>query len=300
MKYFILIEGIIAIIIVTLINFYPDKVKDFLYTYIYKKDYIIAIANDYYLDSDYEYIKNYTDDVSNKEELIDYIYYVVNTGSEYADGSCKKEYKECLDDLKIIADDKELLTLFNNYVHPYNTFKTIYFAYTDNGDFSITIEHIYSKEDIAEINYVVRSQLQTLITENMTNVDKIRAIHDYIIDHTKYDTLKIDNIDDDTYRSKTAYGVLIQGYGICSGYADTMSIFLNELGIKNYRISNDSHIWNLIYVNGKWVHLDATWDDPVSEFNEDRDTYFLISTDELKKLDDGTHEYNANIFREAY
>ena len=66
------------------------------------------------------------------------------------------------------------------------------------------------------------------------------------------------------------------------------------------QISNDSHIWNLVYVNGKWVHLDATWDDPISEYNANRDTYFLIDTEELTKLDDGTHKFDKNIFSEAY
>ena len=117
MKYFTAILGILAIAIVTIVNFYPEKVKDFYDTKILKKEYIIAKANDYYLDSNFSYIKNYTDDVSNKEELIDYIYYVINTGSEYADGECTKEYKNCVNDLKYIAEDEETLSIINNFVH---------------------------------------------------------------------------------------------------------------------------------------------------------------------------------------
>ena len=134
----------------------------------------------------------------------------------------------------------------------------------------------------------------------MNTSDKIKAIHDYIINNTKYDEYKIDNINDTTYKSNTAYGVFKEGYGICSGYSDAISILLNKLSIKNYRISNDTHIWNLIYVNGKWVHLDATWDDPISEINQNRDTYFLISYDELNNLNDDTHNFNKNIYLEAY
>ena len=33
------------------------------------------------------------------------------------------------------------------------------------------------------------------------------------------------------YESNTAYGVLFEGYGICSGYADVMGIFLNRYNI---------------------------------------------------------------------
>ena len=300
MRYFILFLGILAIAIVTVLNFYPDECRSFIYKLLNNREYVIAKANDYYLESNFNYISNYTDDVSNRTELLNYIYYVINTGSTFADGECKKEYKNCINDIKEIAKDEDTLSLLNNFVHPYNSFKTIAFTYNDYGEFSIEVEHVYSKEEISEINYIVDNQINRLVSDNMTTENKIKNIHNYIIDNTKYDVLKEDNINDTTYKSNTAYGVLIQGYGICSGYSDAMAIFLNKIGIENYKISNDKHIWNLIHINGVWAHLDATWDDPISEFNENRDTYFLISYDELTKLNDDTHSFNKNIFKEAY
>ena len=300
MKYFTLITGILSIIVVTIINFYPQETKNFINKIINKDEYIIAIANDYYLEGNFKYVQNWTDDVSNKKELINYIYHVINTGSEYADGECKKEYTNCVKDLTAIAKDEKTLSIINNFVHPYNSFKTISFTYNDNGKFSLIIEHIYNKEEIIAINYIVQNKIKEIIKNTMTTEEKIRQIHNYIIDSTKYDTLKTENIHDDTYKSNTAYGVLIQGFGICSGYSDTISIFLNELGIENYKVSNDTHIWNLVHINGIWTHLDATWDDPISDRNLNRDTYFLISYDELTNLDDDTHSFNKNIFYEAY
>lgn len=300
MKYITTFLGILAIAIVTIINFYPNEVKDFIDEHILKKEYILAKANDYYLDNNYAYFQNYTDDVSNKEELINYIYYVINTGSEYADGECTKEYTNCIKDLNEIANDEAKLSIMNNFVHPFNSFKTISFSYSDNGKFSLIIEHIYTKEEISTINYIVDNKLKEIITDNMTNEEKIKQVHDYIIDNTTYDTLKTNNINDDTYKSNTAYGVLVQGYGICSGYSDTISIFLNKLNIENYKISNNTHIWNLVYLNGVWSHLDATWDDPISKYNENRDTYFLISYDKLMSLNDNTHTFNKTIYKEAY
>ena len=86
---------------------------------------------------------------------------------------------------------------------------------------------------------------------------------------------------------------MIQGYGTCNGYADAMAIFLD------YKISNDEHIWNLVYLDGKWYHLDLTWDDPISETNINRDTYFLITTKTLEELNDGTHNFDKKIYSEA-
>lgn len=299
MRYVTLLLGILSIALVTVINFYPNEVRDFIDKTFTKNEYIIAKPNDYFLDGNYSYIENYTDDVANKKELIDYIYYVINTGSDYADGECKKEYTNCIEDLKNIADDEDTLTIINNFVHPFNSFKTISFTYNNKGEFSLSIEHVYTKEEISEINYVIDNQIKTLITDNMTAAEKIKNIHDYIINNTKYDNFKTENINDDTYKSNTAYGVYIQGYGICSGYSDAMAIFLNRLGIENYKISNETHIWNLVHINGVWRHLDATWDDPISEFNENRDTYFLISYDELLKLNDDTHSFDKTVYKEA-
>lgn len=301
MRYLILLTGILSIFIVTVINFYPEETKEFINNIFNKEEYVIAIANDYYLEGNFEYIQNWTDDVSNKKELLNYIYHVINTGTDYADGECTKEYKNCAKDLHDIANDQETLSLINNFVHPYNSFKTISFTYNQHGGkFSLIVEHIYNQEEITAINYVVDTKIKDTIKENMTTEEKIKKIHDYVIDSTKYDTLKTENIYDETYKSNTAYGVLIEGYGICSGYSDTIAIFLNKLGIKNYKISNETHIWNLVYINGKWVHLDSTWDDPISNRNLNRDTYFLINYDELQKLDDDTHTFNKNIYTEAY
>ena len=300
MRYFILVTGILAIFLVTVLNFYPDECKTFLYNIFNKEEYVIAVANDYYLEGNFKQFKNWTDDVSSKEELLNYIYYVINTGSEYADGECTKEYTNCINDLNNIAKDEETLSIINNFVHPYNSFKTIVFKYNNYGKFSIIVEHIYSKEEITAINYIVDTKIKNDIKETMTTEDKIKTIHDFIIDSTKYDVLKKDNINDDTYKSTTAYGVLIQHYGICSGYSDTMSIFLNKLGIENYKISNKTHIWNLVHINGVWRHLDSTWDDPISNNNINRDTYFLVTNEALNKLNDENHEFDKNIYIEAY
>ena len=134
---------------------------------------------------------------------------------------------------------------------------------------------------------------------SLVGIKVVYLIHDYIINHTEYDKLKYENKNDDTYKSNTAYGVLIEGYGTCNGYADAMEIFLDKMNIINYKISNEEHIWNLVYLDGKWYHLDLTWDDPISDININRDTYFLINTKTLEKINDGTHTFDKNIYSEA-
>ena len=47
------------------------------------------------------------------------------------------------------------------------------------------------------------------------------------------------------------------------------------------------------------VSFGFTWDDPISETNINRDTYFLITTKTLEELNDGTHNFDKKIYSEA-
>lgn len=292
MKYVTLVLGIFLLSVITYCNFTDTNLFD-------KREEIVLKENEYYLDRDFEFVQNYDDEVHNYTELLNYIYHVVNTGSKEGTGYCVREYKNCAKDLEEIGNNKELLSTINNFVHPYNSFSSIIFTYNTKGEFDIKVNKIYSEENIVKINGVVDRVIKENIVDTMTTSQKLKVIHDYIIDNTKYDTLKSKNINDMTYKSNTAIGVLLEGYGICSGYSDAMSIFLDKLGIDNYKISNDTHIWNLVKVNNKWLHIDLTWDDPIYEQNLNRDTYFLITTAELEKLNDDTHSFNKTVFKEA-
>ena len=80
-----------------------------------------------------------------------------------------------------------------------------------------------------------------------------------------------------------------------------MNIYLNTLGIQNYKISSSNHVWNLVNLDGTWYHLDLTWDDPVASDGNQYllHNFFLISTDELLNLDTVEHTFDKNIYKEA-
>ena len=102
------------------------------------------------------------------------------------------------------------------------------------------------------------------------------------------------------YHPYNAYGPLVEGLGICSGYSDAMAIFLDKIGVKNFRVSNKEHIWNVIFLDKNWYHLDLTWDDPVTSDGQQVILYdfYLITTEELKNKNTLQHEYNNNLYLE--
>ena len=296
---FIVVVGSFVITIITICTIFKSDISFLLTSRSVERTYGTTPENSYFIEDNFNYVEAYEKaEVHSKEEIIGSIYYLINSGVNYSERYCAKEYDNCYQDMQEVSGDTELLSILNNYIHPYNTFDSILFNFDDKV-IQIEIRHAYTKDEINKINSVVDKIMDENINNSMSVKEKIKVIHDYIINNTEYDVLKTKNIKDTTYKSNTAYGVLIQGYGICSGYSDAMKIFLDKLNIINYKISNDEHIWNLVYLDGVWNHLDLTWDDPVSDKNITRDNYFLINTKTLELLNDDVHKYNKNIFIEA-
>ena len=301
----ILVVGTISIIIVTVCAFNKDYIIHKYYEYTLNNKYLTQKTNEYYLEDNFNYVDNYTSmGISNKIELINFIYYALNSGISSTERYIDRSYSNYQNDIDMLTINngegfKETISLLNNFVHPYNSSNNIKLTYGGDYTIGIAINKAYSNDDIAAINEIVDKVIKEKLNNNMPTREKIKIIHDYIIDNAEYDKLKYENKNDTTYKSNTAYGVLVQGYGTCNGYADAMAIFLDKLNIINYKISNSEHIWNLVYLDGKWYHLDLTWDDPISDVNINRDTYFLITTSELEELNDGTHKFDKSIYTEA-
>ncbi|MBQ6494828.1 MAG: hypothetical protein IJI49_02370 [Bacilli bacterium] len=284
---------------ISICNIFKNDISFLLLQRKVERKYGNSAPNSYYIEDNFEYVNNYEKlEVNSKQDIIDSIYYLINSGITYSERYCGKNYTNCYNDMNEISNNDSTLSILNNFVHPYNTYNSIKFSFNDE-IIKITITHTYTENEIKEINNKVDTIIKENITNNMTIKEKIKIVHDYIINNTDYDTLKTENINDTTYKSNTAYGVLLEGFGICSGYSDAMKIFLDRFNIVNYKINNDEHIWNLVQLNSKWYHLDLTWDDPISDKNITRDNYFLIDNNTLKLLKDNEHDFNGNIFKEA-
>jgi hypothetical protein len=76
---------------------------------------------------------------------------------------------------------------------------------------------------------------------------------------------------------------------------------IQKMGIPNFKISSKDHVWNYVYLDNKWYHLDLTWDDPIVNTNEPMlvHNYFLITTKELEKEPNDQHIYSKDVYSEA-
>ena len=134
---------------------------------------------------------------------------------------------------------------------------------------------------VIKVNNKMDTDLENKVVEiankfrHLSNVDKVMAVHDYLIDHIEYAYSHI---------VRRAYGALIEGKAVCQGYAQSFQKILSNLNIEGHTVIGWNisekpvlHEWNRVKLDGKWYYIDLTWDDTpwVSHRNY---KHFLINT----------------------
>lgn len=113
------------------------------------------------------------------------------------------------------------------------------------------MEYLETLEQTKQVDKKVTKILKQILSKDMSRYEKIKAIHDYIVDHVDYDT---------STHMNSPYYALVQGSSACQGYATLL-----------YKM--------IVKLKGEWYNIDATWDDPVGAFGRTklRYDYFLKS-----------------------
>ena len=161
----------------------------------------------------------------------------------------------------------------------------------------------YGTSDSVEAKRKVFDVAESITNDSMTEREKIKAVHDWIINHTSYDRENYysNSIPEDSYNIT---GVMLKGVAVCSGYAKTFDYFMYVLGIEHEHVTGlvDSpkggrggHAWNRVLLDNTWYYIDCTWDDePLWGGGERlRYKYYLISYDEMAKDHEGKEFYKT-------
>ena len=112
-----------------------------------------------------------------------------------------------------------------------------------------------------------------------SDYEKELYLHDALIKKVTYTYSKLEE--------QNGYTTLVEGKGVCAGYAFALQYLLMRAGIQSYYVvgyAGESHAWNLVKIDGKWYYVDATWDDPLTGSGSDSayspfHTYFNLSAE---------------------
>ena len=131
-----------------------------------------------------------------------------------------------------------------------------------------------------------------ITNDSMTDREKIKAVHDWICSNTEYDHINYerDTIPQESYHIE---GIMLNGTGVCNGYAETFDYFMYVLGIQSEMVIGNTvgglgdggHAWNRVLLDDTWLYVDCTWDDPVPDGgpNSFRYKYFLCTEKEISE-----------------
>ena len=126
------------------------------------------------------------------------------------------------------------------------------------------------------IRNIMIDEFQKLIDASDTEFDKVKKAYDFIIEYTAYNH---DYHGPDYINSKGVYMC------DCTGYTDITNAILNSVGVECFSVIDYSngHIWNIVKVDDKYYHLDATYSDTGSWTHTSKYRYFLVSDEYMQE-----------------
>ena len=158
-----------------------------------------------------------------------------------------------------------------------------------------------AEEDRAILD-VCAQVIADMVPADGSDYEKELAVHDWMVAHGSYDSNTLSQLPDfrENPNNDNPYGFLVDGKGICLGYASTFQLFMDLLGIQCITVEGTAHggtsdhAWNQVCLDGDWYCVDMTWDDPttygtVSERTAHR--YFNVTSDFLQDTD---HQWEAS------
>ena len=163
------------------------------------------------------------------------------------------------------------------------TFKYRY--YENSACIELIPDYLFTKDKIKEHRQAMESRIRKLArqAEKLDEVGKELFIHDFICQNVHYDKLKKEY-------SHEIIGALGNGVAVCEGIAKAVKVLCDALGIWCVVVLAENnldkgikyrHAWNIIRINGKCYHLDATFDNTLSKNGVLRYDYVNLSDKQI-------------------
>ena len=121
-----------------------------------------------------------------------------------------------------------------------------------------------------KLNTKLDAVLAKIIKKDMTEEQKVKAIHDFVVNHITYD---VNYMFQGALSLERIIETLDKGRGACGNYSLLFKFLCRRASIPCTYEQGDpnilNHAWNSVYVNGQWLFVDTTWDD-----KDDKKVYY--------------------------
>ena len=136
------------------------------------------------------------------------------------------------------------------------------------------------------------------VQQDMSDVQKLRALHDTLVRLCQYDTdTAAQAAPDGATAPFAADGALLDHQAVCAGYGRAFGMLCEAAGLDSIYIASEdmNHGWNAVRLDGQTYYIDCTFDDPVPDRGAYvSDQYFLVTADELAV----THSWDRAFYEQ--
>ena len=147
-------------------------------------------------------------------------------------------------------------------------------------------EYKLPSNQVSKLKSMISSSLSFVESvKKSSDFEKVKYVHDYILDTVTYDY----SVSKDSH---SVVGVALSKSGVCEGIAKYVKLALDCLSIKSIVVTgravnpafeqdtNEPHAWNMVEVDGKWYHMDVTFDLTLKH-KTNRYDYFLVGDKDI-------------------
>ncbi len=148
-----------------------------------------------------------------------------------------------------------------------------------------------------EVYSLVKNILRTIIDDQMSDYEKVKTIHDWLVMNVTYDKDLLNKIGKDQnltkYKGFYLEGVFIDKKAVCEGISKAFCVMASIEGIPcvytdGYEISNPNgvgHAWNKVLIDNNWYIIDVTSDGTIinDKYEVLSHNYFLINDETMAK-----------------
>lgn len=160
---------------------------------------------------------------------------------------------------------------------------------------TIDAKYLTTKAQEDELSNRLKSVVESLNLNGLTDYQKAKAIYKYITDNVKYDQEGLN--DDSDYLKYTAYGALVEKSAVCQGYANLLYRMLLEQNMDSRIITSTelNHAWNVVELSSMYYYLDSTWDS-ASNGKDAGEKYFLKGKTDFSSHNANDTQYSTELF----
>lgn len=217
---------------------------------------------------------------SKEDSSIEYIGQKILDNISVENPSFDVEYKG---DIKNSGKDIENIIEKLKYTNPYEAYNISSYniqssSYVGSSTVKVKVDCVYkmTKKMETDLDAKAKAIVAQIAPNSMNESKKELAIHDWIVNNTRYDQ---------SHTIYDPYNTLIKHTGVCEGYSLLAQKMFTIAGIKSIIVEGiaggEPHSWNKVYIGNKWQNVDVTWDDPVSSKDILRHDYFNITDRKL-------------------